>query len=81
MSSAGAAKGREKAQQLARVNVSDGAWQEFRVRALRGGTTVADYLGKLVTRELARPAPQPAEPPPAATAVEDAPVPIPAWEE
>ncbi len=67
-----------KAQQLARVNVSLEAWQEFRVRALRGGTTVADYLGELVKKELQRPAPR-------ATAVPVAPdamaVPAPAWEE
>ncbi|MFN2466333.1 MAG: hypothetical protein ABR598_08740 [Candidatus Dormibacteria bacterium] len=77
----GAAKGSEKAQQLARVNVADGAWQEFRVRALRGGTTVADYLGTLVTEELARPAP---EPPVAAATPTPAPmvaVPPPAREE
>jgi hypothetical protein len=54
----GAAKGVVKAQQLARVNVSLEAWQEFRVRALRGGTTVADYLGELVKKELQRPAPR-----------------------
>ena len=59
----GAAKGVVKAQQLARVNVSLEAWQEFRVRALRGGTTVADYLGDLVKKELQRPAPAGTLPP------------------
>lgn len=70
-----------KAQQLARVNVSLEAWQEFRVRALRGGTTVADYLGDLVKKELQRPAPK-APSPPAPAVPADAPdVPVPAWEE
>ena len=67
-----------KAQQLARVNVSSEAWQEFRVRALRGGTTVADYLGDLVKKELQRPAPK-APSPAAAGDLPEAPVP--AWEE
>jgi hypothetical protein len=75
---AGAARGAVKAQQLARVNVSLEAWQEFRVRALRGGTTVADYLGELVKKELQRPAPRAtAAPVPADTEL----VPAPVWEE
>jgi hypothetical protein len=78
----GAAKGVVKAQQLARVNVSLEAWQEFRVRALRGGTTVADYLGELVKKELQRPAPRTASRSAAleASGVDDAPAPIPAGE-
>ncbi len=74
----GAAKGVVKAQQLARVNVSLEAWQEFRIRALRGGTTVADYLGELVKKELQRPGPRPAEAPASTDAMA---VPAPAWEE
>jgi hypothetical protein len=83
----GAAKGVVKAQQLARVNVSLEAWQEFRIRAMRGGTTVADYLGELVKKELQRPAPK-ASPPatsrPGVGLVEpvsEAPIPVPSWEE
>lgn len=80
----GAAK---KAQQVARVNVSEEAWEEFRVRALRSRTTVADYLGELVKKELQRQAPkvsapvtsrpeaEPAEP------LSEAPIPVPSWEE
>jgi hypothetical protein len=78
-----------KAQQLARVNISGEAWQEFRVRVLRAKTTVADYLGELVKKELQRPAPKAAAAPAPATAPDDGsahrsdgpPVPPPAWEE
>jgi hypothetical protein len=77
----GAAKVGVKAQQLARVNVSLEAWAEFRVRALRAQTTVADYLGDLVKKELQRPAPKAAEAPVPAVAADDSPVLVPAWEE
>jgi hypothetical protein len=81
----GAAKVVVKAQQLARVNVSLEAWAEFRVRALRAQTTVADYLGELVKKELNRPAPRTAAPSSpddgSAHRVDGPPVPAPAWEE
>ena len=73
----GAAKVVVKAQQLARVNVSKRVWQEFRVRALRGGTTVADYHGELVKKELQRRVPSAAVTP-APPVVADGPR---AWED
>jgi hypothetical protein len=40
--------------QLARVGVSEEAWQTFRQLALRRGVSVTAYLGKLVEGELRR---------------------------
>jgi hypothetical protein len=42
----------KKGQQVAKVNVADNLSQEFRVQAIRSNTTIADWLGKLVEREL-----------------------------
>lgn len=39
-------------QQVARVNVSDDEWIEFRTLEMRERRSIADYLGELVRREL-----------------------------
>lgn len=41
-------------QQVARVNVGDDDWIEFRAFAMQKRRSVADYLGELVRRELSR---------------------------
>jgi hypothetical protein len=41
-------------QQMARVNVSDAAWVEFRSACLAKGEHVSDALGRLVSAELRR---------------------------
>jgi hypothetical protein len=46
-----AAGGRQK---MARVNVDETEWLDFRVLAMRKGRSIADYLGQLVRRELKR---------------------------
>jgi len=39
-------------QHIAKVNVPEATWREFRVRALRANTTIADLLGRLVAAEV-----------------------------
>lgn len=39
-------------QHIAKVNVPAETWREFRVRALRANTTIADLLGRLVAAEV-----------------------------
>lgn len=39
---------------MARINVSDKSWTEFRIEAMRAKRSVADYLGRLVDKEVAR---------------------------
>lgn len=41
-------------QQMARVNVDLETWQTFRIEAIRRGRSIADWLGELVQREVAR---------------------------
>ena len=43
-----------RAQQMARVSVDAATWTAFRVEALRADRSVAEYLGRLVTREVDR---------------------------
>ena len=40
-------------QQIARINVDEATWTDFRIAGIRLGLSVADYLGQLVTREVA----------------------------
>lgn len=42
------------AQQMARVNVDDDTWMEFRLVAIRRRKSIATYLGDLVAAEVAR---------------------------
>jgi len=39
---------------MARVSVDAATWTAFRVEALRADRSVAEYLGRLVTREVDR---------------------------
>lgn len=48
-------------QRAARVNVGDDDWIEFRTLAMRQRRSIADYLGALVRRELARDVDAPAD--------------------
>jgi hypothetical protein len=41
-------------QQIARVNVEDEYWKQFRMEAIRTNRSVASYLGALVRREVVR---------------------------
>ena len=41
-------------QQMARVDVDLETWQTFRIEAIRRGRSIADWLGELVEREVAR---------------------------
>jgi hypothetical protein len=41
-------------QRIARVNLGEERWLEFRALALRKRRSVADYLGRLVDKELNR---------------------------